>query len=115
MLLHVRLSSRLRKYTVQCSHAVFLISWSGPVESSLECRYNVRFAASALDQTLVLTYLAPVIRSNRLTGLLSFMLSNEMTTGSVTSTDAEKRLYASRSHAWNLQQKRFKEAFPEVS
>ena len=43
------------------------------------------------------------------------MLSDEMTTGSVTTTDAEKRLYASRSHAWNLQQKRFKEAFPEVS
>ena len=43
------------------------------------------------------------------------MLSDEMTTGSVTSTDQGKRLYASRSHAWNLQQKRFKEAFPEVS
>ncbi|KAI8985589.1 UBC-like protein [Trametes punicea] len=48
-----------------------------------------------------------------LTGLLSFMLSDEMTTGSVTSTDAEKRVYAARSHAWNLQQKRFREAFPE--
>ncbi|KAI0793805.1 ubiquitin-conjugating enzyme/RWD-like protein [Fomes fomentarius] len=48
-----------------------------------------------------------------LTGLLSFMLSDEMTTGSVTTTDAEKRLYAARSHSWNLQQKRFKEAFPE--
>ena len=43
------------------------------------------------------------------------MLSDEMTTGSVTSTDAEKRSYASRSHAWNIQQKRFREAFPEVS
>ncbi|KAI0630740.1 UBC-like protein [Trametes polyzona] len=48
-----------------------------------------------------------------LTGLLSFMLSDEMTTGSVTSTDAEKRVYAARSHSWNLQQKRFREAFPE--
>ncbi|KAI1793443.1 UBC-like protein [Ganoderma leucocontextum] len=48
-----------------------------------------------------------------LTGLLSFMLSDEMTTGSVTSTDAEKRNYATRSHAWNLQQKRFREGFPE--
>ena len=43
------------------------------------------------------------------------MLSDEMTTGSVTSTDAEKRNYAARSHSWNLQQKRFREAFPEVS
>ncbi len=50
----------------------------------------------------------------RLTGLLSFMLSDEMTTGSVTSSDAHKRTYASRSHAWNIQQARFKEAFPEV-
>ncbi|RDX50819.1 UBC-like protein [Lentinus brumalis] len=50
-----------------------------------------------------------------LTGLLSFMLSDEMTTGSVTTTDAEKRVYAARSHSWNIQQKRFKEAFPEVS
>ena len=43
------------------------------------------------------------------------MLSDEMTTGSVTTTDAEKRLYAARSHSWNTKQKRFKEAFPEVS
>ncbi|CDO72069.1 hypothetical protein BN946_scf184962.g12 [Trametes cinnabarina] len=48
-----------------------------------------------------------------LTGLLSFMLSDEMTTGSVTTTDDEKRIYAARSHAWNLKQKRFREAFPE--
>lgn len=51
----------------------------------------------------------------RLTGLVSFMLSDEMTTGSVTTLDADKRVYASRSHAWNLQQRRFREAFPEVS
>lgn len=49
----------------------------------------------------------------RLTGLLSFMLSDEMTTGSVTSTDNDKRAYAVRSHAWNILQKRFKEAFPD--
>ncbi|KAI0063989.1 UBC-like protein [Artomyces pyxidatus] len=48
-----------------------------------------------------------------LTGLVSFMLSDEMTTGSVTTSDAEKRLYAARSHAWNIEQRRFKEAFPE--
>jgi len=48
-----------------------------------------------------------------LTGLLSFMLADEMTTGSVTSSDAQKRAFAAKSHAWNLQQARFKEAFPE--
>lgn len=53
--------------------------------------------------------------TGRLTGLLSFMLSDEMTTGSVTSTDRDKRILASRSHEWNRKQKRFLEAFPEVS
>jgi hypothetical protein len=43
------------------------------------------------------------------------MLSDEMTTGSVTTSDTDKRVYASRSHGWNLQQRRFREAFPEVS
>ncbi|KAF8210982.1 UBC-like protein [Mycena galopus ATCC 62051] len=48
-----------------------------------------------------------------LTGLLSFMLSDEMTTGSVTSTEAHKRAFAARSHTWNIGQSRFREAFPE--
>lgn len=47
------------------------------------------------------------------TGLLSFMLSDEMTTGSVTSTDIEKRDFALRSHEWNRKQKRFRDAFPD--
>ncbi|KAJ4470219.1 UBC-like protein [Lentinula aciculospora] len=48
-----------------------------------------------------------------LTGLLSFMLSDEMTTGSVNSSPAQKRQFATKSHAWNLDQARFKEAFPD--
>ncbi|KAF8883331.1 ubiquitin-conjugating enzyme/RWD-like protein [Gymnopilus junonius] len=48
-----------------------------------------------------------------LTGLLSFMLSEEMTTGSVTSSDSHKRAFAARSHSWNITQQRFKDAFPE--
>ncbi|KAF5383860.1 hypothetical protein D9615_003794 [Tricholomella constricta] len=48
-----------------------------------------------------------------LTGLLSFMLSDEMTTGSVTSSDTHKRAFAARSHGWNLTQQRFKECFPD--
>ncbi|KJA13524.1 hypothetical protein HYPSUDRAFT_119175, partial [Hypholoma sublateritium FD-334 SS-4] len=50
-----------------------------------------------------------------LTGLLSFMLSDEMTTGSVASSEAYKRAFAARSHCWNITQPRFKEAFPEYS
>ncbi|KAJ7663998.1 UBC-like protein [Mycena polygramma] len=48
-----------------------------------------------------------------LTGILSFMLSDEITTGSVKSTEAEKRAFAARSHAWNITQSRFKAAFPD--
>jgi len=48
-----------------------------------------------------------------LTGLLSFMLSDEMTTGSVTSSESHKRAFAARSHSWNVAQPRFKDAFPE--
>jgi len=49
------------------------------------------------------------------TGILSFMLSDEITTGSVTSTEQDKRLFAQRSHEWNIKQKRFVEAFPDYS
>ncbi|KAF9218210.1 UBC-like protein [Gyrodon lividus] len=48
-----------------------------------------------------------------LTGLLSFMLSDEMTTGSVTSSDSYKRAFAAKTHSFNLSQARFKEAFPD--
>jgi ubiquitin-conjugating enzyme E2 J2 len=48
-----------------------------------------------------------------LTGLLSFMLSDEITTGSVNTTDTDKRAWARKSHPWNIQQRKFKEAFPE--
>ncbi|THU89602.1 UBC-like protein [Dendrothele bispora CBS 962.96] len=48
-----------------------------------------------------------------LTALLSFMVSDEITTGSVTSSDSHKRVFAARSHEWNLKQTRFREAFPD--
>ncbi|KAF9451185.1 UBC-like protein [Macrolepiota fuliginosa MF-IS2] len=48
-----------------------------------------------------------------LTGLLSFMLSDEMTTGSLNSSEDVRRAYAARSHEWNLAQPRFREVFPE--
>jgi len=48
-----------------------------------------------------------------LTGLLSFMLSDEMTTGSVTSSESHKRAFAAASHGWNINQQRFKDAFPD--
>lgn len=39
--------------------------------------------------------------STILIGLLSFMTSEEMTTGSVSASDAERRLFAARSRWWN--------------
>jgi ubiquitin-conjugating enzyme E2 J2 len=49
-----------------------------------------------------------------LKGLLSFMASDETTTGSVKTTDTEKRIIASRSHAWNLNNPKFREVWPDL-
>ncbi|KAK4046354.1 hypothetical protein OIV83_006135 [Microbotryomycetes sp. JL201] len=70
-----------------------------------------------------------------LIGLLSFMLSDEITTGwwfsrvlfetssavwstsvgSVRSSDSEKRQHATASHSWNIAQPKFRTLFPEYS
>ncbi len=53
--------------------------------------------------------------STILTGLLSFMTSNEETTGSLFSTDATRKEYAKRSKQWNAtESKRFREQFPDL-
>ncbi|KAG8834547.1 Ubiquitin-conjugating enzyme E2 6 [Serendipita sp. 399] len=52
--------------------------------------------------------------STILTGLLSFMLTEENTTGSARASDHERRLLAKDSHRWNISQKRFRDAFPNV-
>ncbi|KAK0534860.1 Ubiquitin-conjugating enzyme E2 6 [Tilletia horrida] len=53
--------------------------------------------------------------STIIVGLLSFMVSDEMTTGSVSGTESERKTLAQQSHAWNIQQKKFKDLFPEYS
>lgn len=53
--------------------------------------------------------------STILTGLLSFMLSDEITTGSVRTTDAEKRALAAKSHEWNCKNIKFKTIFPDYA
>jgi len=50
-----------------------------------------------------------------LTGLLSFMLSEEITAGGMQASEYDRKHYAKRSHAWNIQQKLFRAAFPEYS
>ncbi|KAL1411133.1 Ubiquitin-conjugating enzyme E2 6 [Vanrija albida] len=47
-----------------------------------------------------------------LTGLLSFMLSDEITAGAVKTTDEQKRQLATQSHGFNLKSKKFKDIFP---
>ncbi|ORY94907.1 ubiquitin-conjugating enzyme/RWD-like protein [Syncephalastrum racemosum] len=49
-----------------------------------------------------------------LNGLLSFMTTDETTTGSIKTTDAEKRIFAARSHRLNLKNQKFREVFPEL-
>ncbi|KAI8821352.1 UBC-like protein [Fimicolochytrium jonesii] len=49
-----------------------------------------------------------------LTGLLSFMVEDASTTGSIKTTLEEKKLHAVRSHAINLRNPRFREVFPEL-
>ncbi|KAI8806503.1 ubiquitin-conjugating enzyme/RWD-like protein [Cladochytrium replicatum] len=51
--------------------------------------------------------------STILTGLLSFMLEDTRTTGSITTSTDEKRLFARKSHEWNLKNQKFREIFPE--
>jgi len=50
-----------------------------------------------------------------LTGLLSFMLADEITTGSISSTDLDKKAFAKKSHDFNRGIKKFREIFPEYS
>ncbi|KAL7006884.1 hypothetical protein EMMF5_003468 [Cystobasidiomycetes sp. EMM_F5] len=53
--------------------------------------------------------------STILTGLLSFMLSDEITTGSMRTTDADKKILAQTSHAWNLKNPKFKATFADYA
>lgn len=49
-----------------------------------------------------------------LNGLLSFMVGDEATTGSIKTGIAEKKMYAARSHMWNIRNSKFREVFPEL-
>lgn len=51
--------------------------------------------------------------SSILTGLLSFMMDNSPTTGSVNTTDAEKQCLAKASLAFNCKNTTFRKLFPE--
>lgn len=52
--------------------------------------------------------------STIITGLLSFMNDTAPTLGSISSSDAEKKLLAKRSKAFNLRNRVFCELFPDV-
>lgn len=52
--------------------------------------------------------------STILTGLLSFMVSEDITAGSMETTVDHKKNFAKQSHAWNLKFPTFKAAFPEL-
>jgi hypothetical protein len=75
----------------------------------VECCYDVCPVSG------IILFYSTYTFADSLTGLLSFMLSDEMTTGSINTSDADKRTYAAQSHWWNIQQRKFREAFPDVS
>ncbi|KAJ3276536.1 Ubiquitin-conjugating enzyme E2 6 [Terramyces sp. JEL0728] len=52
--------------------------------------------------------------STILTGLLSFMLEDTETTGSIRTTNEDKRIFARQSKAWNRRQEKFKAIFPDL-
>ncbi|KAJ3416912.1 Ubiquitin-conjugating enzyme E2 6 [Chytridiales sp. JEL 0842] len=52
--------------------------------------------------------------STILTGLLSFMLEDTPTTGSIVTSTDEKRALSRKSHAWNLASAKFRAVFPEL-
>jgi ubiquitin-conjugating enzyme E2 J2 len=43
------------------------------------------------------------------------MVSDEMTTGGMRSSDADKRQFAADSHAWNLKNAKYKTIFPDYA
>ncbi|KAJ9117752.1 hypothetical protein QFC20_000030 [Naganishia adeliensis] len=53
--------------------------------------------------------------STILTGLLSFMLGDEITTGAVKTTVEEKKRFAAASHGFNIANKKFRDIFPEYA
>jgi len=53
--------------------------------------------------------------STILTGMLSFFVGTEDTTGSIKSSTLEKIAMAQNSRAWNRAQKRFRDSFPELA
>ncbi|KNE61116.1 hypothetical protein AMAG_06868 [Allomyces macrogynus ATCC 38327] len=48
-----------------------------------------------------------------LSGLLSFMATDEVAAGTVAGTPSQRKALAATSHAWNREQKVYKEVFPE--
>ena len=52
--------------------------------------------------------------STILTGLLSFMTSNDITTGAISTSQAERKAYARDSVVWNNQNRKFGEQFPDT-
>ena len=52
--------------------------------------------------------------SSILTGVLSFMTSEDMTTGSITATPSQRIEYAAQSKEWNNKSPKFREEFPDL-
>lgn len=76
--------------------------------------HRTHFLKSTLTLELATLWNPSWSVSTILNGLLSFMVTAENTTGSIRTTDTEKRQYATESRAWNRKRKTFREIFPEL-
>ncbi|KAJ2252603.1 Ubiquitin-conjugating enzyme E2 6 [Coemansia sp. RSA 455] len=52
--------------------------------------------------------------STILNGMLSFMVEEEVTTGGIRTSNADRKALARKSHAFNLANKQFREVFPDL-
>lgn len=102
MHIHVRLPSRKLESRLECHQHVSMLS-KGRKAQERKAEKNISDTSA----------LAPLVLVRSLVGLLSFMCSDDMTTGSVMATHADRCTLAQRSHAFNIKQPRFKKIFPD--
>jgi adenine phosphoribosyltransferase len=96
---------------VRAAAACGALAWPGPSTLALTHTLDTtRTRTRAQPETWQPTWSHDKI----LLGLLSFMATEERSTGTVVTTDEQKRAFAAASHAFNAKSKEFCRIFPEL-